>query len=68
MTRRKKDTRRYERAGRIEGGANDQRNVVTDHKSAEKPVSLAPLEFKEAVRDLLRVRPDQAEAEESRKD
>ena len=27
-------------------------------KPAEKPVSLAPLEFAEAVRDLLRVKPD----------
>lgn len=27
-------------------------------KPAEKPVSLAPLEFKEALRGLLKVRPD----------
>ncbi len=28
------------------------------HKPAEKPISLRPLEFEEAVRDLLRVKPD----------
>lgn len=27
-------------------------------KPAEKPVSLAPLEFEEALRDLLKVKPD----------
>ena len=37
-------------------------------KPAEKPVSLRPLKFKEAVAGLLRVRPDKAKAKESRKD
>jgi hypothetical protein len=31
-------------------------------KPAEKPVSLHPLEFEEAVRDLLRVKPKQKQA------
>ena len=38
------------------------------NKPAEKPVSLHPLKFEEAVRDLLRVRPDKAKVERSRKD
>lgn len=37
----------------IVGNADDE-----PRKPAEKPVSLRPLEFEEAVRGLLRVRPD----------
>lgn len=30
----------------------------SDHMSAEKPISLAPLDFEEAIETLLRVKPD----------
>lgn len=36
----------------------DSRAPDGDRKPAEKPLSLRPLEFEEAVRGLLRVRPE----------
>jgi len=40
-------------------GDNEDNSAVSDAKKpAEKPVSLHPLKFEEAVRDLLGVKPD----------
>jgi len=36
-----------------------KRPAEAEKKPAEKPVSLHPLEFEEAVADLLRVKPEQ---------
>ena len=34
--------------------------ILEDQKPAEKPVSLHPLKFEEAVKDLLKVKPEKA--------
>lgn len=36
----------------------DHENVIANRSPSEKPISLAPLGFEEAVRDLLKAKPD----------
>jgi len=40
---------------------------VRDKSNAEKPISLKPLEFDEAVADLLKVKPEPKEKQENDK-
>jgi len=53
-------------------GSKDTQDVVSDgdsgdKKPAEKPVSLHPLEFEEAVRDLLKAKSDNGRRKQQRR-
>ncbi len=56
-------------SGRKERIGNDSRNSseLTDATPAEKPVSLHPLEFEEAVEGLFKVKPDRGKLSQGRK-